>query len=467
MWLRFHSTLHHKPEHKRTLERAATFVIFLLVFSISNAVADASNQERFLEEEWLVTWGGSDYESPRRIIVDGDYIYLVGRTTSYGDGESNVFLLKYDLLGELQWESIWNNPLEDAAEDFTLDEDSIYITGKTVKYWNNDSYWDIFLLKYDKDGQLIWNTSWGGLARGDEPSFQEPNDVELLGDDVYVLGYTSNNSSQRSISPSSEQDILLLKYNSSGDLIWQRQYGGDLTFEYGYCLEIVDRELYVASRTLTIDLDNDLREEMLYLLKLDSDGDVLWNRTYDELSCDSIMYPSGMTIEDEHIYVVGEIPWNGSKTRRMFTSRFGLDGKLEWIHVLAEDHYYAKCGIAIVDDHLLVAAGNRTHRKNSDLAIFDYDLEGNLVGNFSWGTEKNESLKDMRVSADTIYLMGMISPSQELVDVYLAAVNNPYAVKESDSGPRFKIPGFSYVSITTGILIAGFLYYLGRRSIMS
>ena len=447
--------------------RVATFVIVLLVLLISNVIAYGGNRGVSLEEDWLVTWGGPEYESPRRIIVDGDYIYLVGRTSSYGDGESNVFILSYDLHGELQWEEIWGNPLLDTAEDFTLDEDSIYITGKTVKPRDDRDDIDVFVLKYDKSGQLIWNTSWGGLAKEGNPSYDDPNDIELLGDDIYVLGITTHNSSQRSIAPGSEQDILLLKYDSNGILIWQQQYGGDLTFEYGHGLEIVDGELYVVSKILTIDVEKDIRDERLFLLKLDSDGNVLWNRTYDEVSSDSMMFAGGLMLEDEHIYVVGDIPWKGSKTRRIFTSRFDLDGELEWIHVLEEDGYSARWGIAVVEDHLLVAAGNRIDRKNTDLAIFDYDLDGNLLGNFSWGTAKNDTLWDMRVTDETIYLMGMISPSQEFVDVFLVAVDNPYSEKESETGSGFKIPGFPFISTISGVLIGSFLYYLGRKRMMS
>jgi len=86
-----------------------------------------------IEERWLVTWGGDDYESPRRIIHDGSHLYIYGRTLSHGDGESNIFLAKYDMEGGLQWDTVWETPTLDVPRGYALEGPHIYITGTTQR----------------------------------------------------------------------------------------------------------------------------------------------------------------------------------------------------------------------------------------------------------------------------------------------------------------------------------------------
>ena len=74
-----------------------------------------------IEERWLVTWGGDDYESPRRVIYDGSHLYIYGRTLSYGDGESNIFLAKYDMEGGLVWDVVWETPTLDVPRGYALE----------------------------------------------------------------------------------------------------------------------------------------------------------------------------------------------------------------------------------------------------------------------------------------------------------------------------------------------------------
>lgn len=407
-------------------------------------------------------WGGKEYESPRRILRDGDYIYVLGRTMSYGVGESNVFLLKYNLEGKLEWNVTWDEPSYDVSEEFTINKDAIFITGSTQPNSTNRNM-DTLLLKYDKDGRLLWSKTWGGIAWDDEPSREDGKDIELQNDFVYIVGTTHHNSSWI---PGydfriSEQDVHLLKYDTNGEFIWQKQYGGDHTFDYGYCLEIVNDELYVTSKILTIDPDTG-RLERLRLYKLDLDGNMLWNRTYNEISCDYILTPRGMLIEDGNIYITGGISWK-NEGWRPFTSKFDLLGEFQWIHVFEEKDYYTRGGMVVVEDHILVMAGDNTNRKNTEVILFDYDLDGNLLGNFTWGTNKNETAWDMRVVGDTLYLIGQVSSSKEGVDIYLTAIENPYAVDEPESRKEIGIPAFSYISIIVGLAIgAYFIYKRGR-----
>jgi hypothetical protein len=393
-----------------------------------------------------VIWGGDEYESPRRMLSEGDYIYVIGHTQSFGDGDSNVFLLKYDQDGELLWDVTWDNPLTDVPEEFAIYEDSIIITGYILPHPDNR---ELILWKYDTDGMLIWNTTWGGVGWEERTSSDYGEDVEVLDGEIYVVGVTTHKASK-----SSEQDILLLKYDANGELLWQKQYGENQTYEWGHRLEILDDELYVASRRLTFSPDGDRLEE-LYLMKLDTEGNVLWNRTYDDINGNVGLSVQNMIIEDDRIYVTGGVGNSGSGSR-LYLSKFDLNGELRWVHILNEENYNTRGGTAVVDDHILVMAGDRVNMRNRGVIVFDFDQEGNLLGNFTWGTSKNETAWDMRVVEEKIYLMGQVhSSSDGEVDIYLTAIENPYA--SVDEPKRKGIPGFPVLSIIVGLGISSFL----------
>ncbi|MHA1938505.1 MAG: hypothetical protein ACW97O_09885, partial [Candidatus Thorarchaeota archaeon] len=284
-------------------------------------------------------------------------------------------------------------------------------------------------------------------------------DVEVLDGDIYVIGFTTHKASK-----SSEQDILLLKYDTNGELLWQNQYGENQTYEWGYCLEILDDELYVAGHRLTAKPDG-YRLDELYLIKLDAEGNILWNRTYDDINGDMSLSVSNMIIEDETIYVTGGINRKGTGWR-LYLSKFDLNGEFQWVHILDEENYNTRGGTSIVDDHILVMASDRVNRSNTGVILFDFDQEGNLLSNITWGTSKNETAWDMRVVGEKIFLMGQVSSSSEgEVDIYLTAIENPYA--SVDEPKRKGIPAFPYESIFIGLSIVFFIlkYRTHSRSI--
>ena len=171
-----------------------------------------------IDEKWFITWGGSAYESPRRIIYDGSCLYIYGRTLSYCDGEFPIFLAKYHMEGGLEWDTVYETPTLDVPQGYTLEGSHIYLTGTTYRGEGPSADLDVMLLKVDREsGELIWNASWGGAGFEGEPGLDYGKDVEILGDSIYVAGITTSDAANRN-----EQDILLLRFDEGGELIWQR-----------------------------------------------------------------------------------------------------------------------------------------------------------------------------------------------------------------------------------------------------
>jgi len=101
------------------------------------------------------TWGGSGSESARAIAVDRDdgSIYVAGKTTSVGNGSFDSLLLRYDPSGSLANESTWGGTGSDAAHGMAVEGNAIYIVGETTSQGQGGS--DIFLLRVGSSGGTL------------------------------------------------------------------------------------------------------------------------------------------------------------------------------------------------------------------------------------------------------------------------------------------------------------------------
>ncbi|MFX0173977.1 MAG: hypothetical protein ACFE9L_18990 [Candidatus Hodarchaeota archaeon] len=113
--------------------------------------------------QWEHEWGlGNEYsEDGRYLAIDSeDNIYVVGSVIN-SSIVYDIFLRKYYANGTLAYPSqIWEGFGWEWVTDIEIDDmNNMYIIGITNS--TPDKY-DMFLLKYNSSGTLQWNITWGG-----------------------------------------------------------------------------------------------------------------------------------------------------------------------------------------------------------------------------------------------------------------------------------------------------------------
>jgi uncharacterized delta-60 repeat protein len=163
---------------------------------------------------WQKTWGGGSGDFGWGVAVDGSgNIYVTGGTLSFGAGSYDVVLLKFDSSGGLVWQNTWGDTNEDSGRGVAVDgSGNIYVTGYTMSF--GAGYMDVVLLKFDSGGTLQWQRTWGGIS----VDCGEGVAVDDSGN-IYVTGYTDSFGA-------GGYDVVLLKYDSAGGLVWQKTWGG-------------------------------------------------------------------------------------------------------------------------------------------------------------------------------------------------------------------------------------------------
>jgi len=134
--------------------------------------------------KWHKTWGGSMTDDALGMIGDLPYLYVAGMTGSFGQG-IQIYLSKYDTAGNLIWNRIWGGNGGETSRTVAMGEDQrIYVGGRTDSYGDGQN--DIVLLKYDQDGNLEWYKTWGGAG------VDETHALAVSGSYVYIAGETSS-----------------------------------------------------------------------------------------------------------------------------------------------------------------------------------------------------------------------------------------------------------------------------------
>ncbi len=222
-------------------------------------------------EQWNRYFGGSsnDRGASVRQTTDGGYL-VAGSTFSFGAGSADAWLIKTDSSGNQQWTKTLGGLSSDGAYYLQLTTDGGYIlTGWTMSY-GPGSLLNAWLLKTDNLGNEQWNKAFGGT--GSDKAYC----VQQTTDDGYILTGETDSFGAGLI------DAWLIKTDSSGNEQWSKTFGGSGR-DYGYSVQQTLLDNYIiVGYTLSYGAGN----EDVWLIKTDSSGNKIWDETYGGASSD-------------------------------------------------------------------------------------------------------------------------------------------------------------------------------------
>ena len=167
-------------------------------------------------EEWNMTFGGTDYDDAYSVqqTSEGGYI-ITGFTISFGVGNWDVWLIKTDSNGVEEWSYTFGGTSDDLGYCVQQSDDNGYIiAGYSDSY--GEGYSDVWLIKTDSVGIEEWNRTFGGSGI--------PNKVDLgysvqqTKDDGYII------TGDTEIWYVSMSDVVLIKTDSYGNEEWYNTF---------------------------------------------------------------------------------------------------------------------------------------------------------------------------------------------------------------------------------------------------
>jgi len=218
--------------------------------------------------QWNRTYGGASGDWAYSVVETSEGGYaLTGWTYSFGAGQHDFWLVKVDSSGNVQWNKTYGGPDEDGARSIVRTSDGGYaIAGHTDSFGAGG--WDFWLVKVDSSGNMQWNRTYGGI-------YSEGADcvVETSDGGYALLGYTESFGAGLS-------DFWLVKADSSGNMQWNRTYGGSLLDHGMSVVETSDGGYAIAGH-----IESSSGADF-WLIKVDADGNTQWNKAYNQTDSD-------------------------------------------------------------------------------------------------------------------------------------------------------------------------------------
>ena len=314
------SDIAHAPRRRRVpsirsgalLPRRGHILLLIMTMGVFGPVASSAQGPDTL---WTRTYGGasSDYGYSIQQTLDGGYI-VTGSTFSFGEGSYDVYYVKIDATGETDWVRTYGGAGTDhgASVRQTLDGGYI-IAGYTNSSGAGD--YDVLLAKTDSSGVVDWAYTYGGAA--DDRGWCVR---QTLPDSGYIVaGYTETLGAGGG-------DAFVIRTDADGGLLWANPYGGtDWDEARGISQTFPDSGYIIAGTTSSSGAGAD----DIYLIRLDTDGDSLWTRTYGGIQGD-YGYQVEQTFPDSGYIIIGNTYSFGAGDSDVYLVKTDTHGDTLW-----------------------------------------------------------------------------------------------------------------------------------------
>ena len=177
--------------------------------------------------EWSKSYGGSERESdPYGLVqtLDGGFA-LVCKTYSYGEGYVDVWFIKTDESGNMEWSKTYGGARMDYPTSLLqLLDGSFVLAGCTDSF--GDRGYDFWLIKTDNHGNVEWNQTYGTENQDTNPSLVQTSDGGFA-----LAGYTHTDPLA---------DLWLVKTDNLGNMLWNQTYPGQAVLGLPSLIQTLD-----------------------------------------------------------------------------------------------------------------------------------------------------------------------------------------------------------------------------------
>ncbi|HHH49942.1 MAG TPA: hypothetical protein ENK52_03065, partial [Saprospiraceae bacterium] len=272
-------------------------------------------------ELWSKTYGQNDLEQAFDLIQtqDGGYV-IVGLSSSFSGGPTDVFFFKTDTEGNEIWQKKYgglNVPDQANTVLESKDGNALYLAGcyDCPRPPLDPGRHDCYIIKTDKFGNLSWSKIFGD-ANTKEEAFDM---IELADGNLLVLGTI--------IHPNGNEDILLYKIDANGNVLFVKNFGGPSVEAARKIIASNDGNFLIGGTSFAFD-PQEIQPDAI-VLKIDADGNEIWSKNYGgfgaEIITDIIMTNEG------NIAFTG-VTWSyGSEDGDFYLVNLDADGNELWV----------------------------------------------------------------------------------------------------------------------------------------
>jgi hypothetical protein len=322
--------------------------------------------------DWNKTFGGSGYDRGKSGFQtsDGGYI-LIGYTDSYGAGNFDMWVIKTDYKGNIEWDKTYGGSDIDEGVCIQPTSDGGYILGGMTGS-SGAGKTDALLVKINATGAIEWNMTYGS------PESEACEWVHETSDGGFIsTGFCTSN-----ISDNLKPDAYVLKTDESGKIEWETIIATD-NFDLGHSVQqTIDGNYIITGWT---NAGKFLDGNVLFL-KLDPDGNILLEKTIGN----KIISEAGLWIDQTNdggyiitgcsgIIIGGLFPWSIPGVPLLDKNmliRIDANENVEWNKKIGPFTSMGRCVQQTSDGGFIVAGNTGSHHNTIDALIIKTDSNG-------------------------------------------------------------------------------------------
>ena len=286
-------------------------------------------------------------------LVESD----VGDFYVTGNRDKAVFLTKLNSKGELLWVNEFPGIY---FSDLLASNDGIILAGSSFNETTMQN--EMFISKTDFFGNTLWNRTY----RSDDEHTVIPNRIIS----AQYGGYIVSGTVSCKYCNVYEANVILQKLDENGIASWNQTYGSN---SYG---SIENTELFEDSDgNIVFNVEKEyflLFSQSSELVKIDRFGNLLWNKTYSEITSNSLFCSAVSSIESGYAILESQ---DGNFNASSSLLKIDSNGELEYEIVLGE-HYYRDSILLQRSTGEYLILGSTNDGQNSDITLTLTKSEG-------------------------------------------------------------------------------------------
>jgi len=323
--------------------------------------------------KWDHTFGGAKDEEAKAIIATADGgLAFCGWTASSDSGKNDAWIVRLNKEGQRLWEKTYGDSAADEATALAeLKSGGFIVSGaKTI---NGKA--DAWLLRLDDRGELLWEKNYGGKEFDKAESF-----VVTVDGDFVVCGGTRSQGAGL-------LDAWIFRVDSTGNLLWEKTFGGEKFDRINSIITMPEGGFAVCGQTSS----SGAGSVDFWLMRLDSQGQVLWEKTFGGAKPD--WGEKVIRTTDGGFAFCGETQSQGAGEWDVWVLRLNNTGEILWDKIFGgAKNDWANAIVQTSDGGFLLCGITASKGLDEDEAwVLRLDAEGNLLWDKPMGGAQHEN----------------------------------------------------------------------------
>lgn len=349
-------------------------------------------------DTYVKYYGNSYVNEAYEMIETSDGGFILAGKTENAISKKSVFVVKVAANGNEEWSRIYDNTLDEEAKHIANALDGGYILASTQI--DNIGNQTIFLTKINSTGIVSWKNSY---YVNDSTTIEK---VIPTSDNGYLMLANTIKADATNNNPSGKSDILLVKTDLNGVVMWSRQYGG-VNDDYGYDLEEKASNGYIVVGSTTSFSEPNQAQQNAFVVEVNLVGTEVGKFTYGGTSNDR---GNEIEVVSDGYLICGETQSNGSGSSDVYYFKIGLN-----IYTVLFEKVFGGGGIdigncvtAISSGEFLIGGTTESFGNGLfDSYLIKVDASGNEVFSKTYGGVGEEKINDIiNLNDNKILLLG-------------------------------------------------------------